>query len=202
MATQPLIFLLIIFAYLCGSIPIGVIVGKALGFDPRMVGSGNIGMTNVARASGKTPAAITFLGDALKGLIPVLVARLVLGPVPPLLFWVAMAAFIGAIASIFLGFRGGRGVATSVGIWLGLAPIPILIALGVFVVVLAVSRVVSLASIGAAVSLPPAAAASHAPRPYILLAILMAGLVLFRHWENIRRLVSGDEPRLGERRRA
>jgi glycerol-3-phosphate acyltransferase PlsY len=188
-------------AYLCGSIPVGVIVGRMRGFDPRTTGSGNVGTTNVARAGGAVPAAITFAGDLAKGLVPVLLARAILGAQPSALAIVGFGAFIGAIASVFLRFSGGRGVATSLGVWLGLAPLVIVIAAAVFIAVLAASRIVSLASLAAAVSLPPTAAAVSVPRFYILLAILMSALVILRHQENIVRLLAGEERRLGESRK-
>jgi glycerol-3-phosphate acyltransferase PlsY len=140
---------------------------------------------------------VTFIGDFVKGLIPIMVARTLLGPSPAALAEVGFAAFIGAIASIFLFFTGGRGVATSLGVWTGLAPVPILIVAAIFALVLALSRIVSLASLAAAVLLPPMVAATHCPRPYILLAILMAALVVFRHRENIGRLLSGEEQKIG-----
>jgi glycerol-3-phosphate acyltransferase PlsY len=177
---------------------VGVIVGRLRGFDPRAVGSGNVGMTNVARAGGRSAAAITFAGDFLKGLIPVVAARAVPGMVPPFLALVGLAAFVGSIGSIFLGFHGGRGVSTSVGVWIGLAPAPIGIPILVFVIMLAVARMVSLASLCAAIALPPAAAAFACPRPYLLLAIVMSAMVMLRHKENIRRLIRGEEPRIGE----
>jgi glycerol-3-phosphate acyltransferase PlsY len=157
-------------------------------------------MTNVARAGGGAAAGLTFVGDLAKGLVPVLIARAVLGTVPPELALVGFAAFVGAIASIFLRFEGGRGVAASVGVWLGLAPTPILVALLVFAILVASTRVVSLASIAAAIALPPAVAATGSPRHYILLAILMSALVIFRHQENIKRLMNGEEPRIGGKR--
>jgi glycerol-3-phosphate acyltransferase PlsY len=177
-----------------------VIVGRLSGFDPRAVGSGNIGMTNVARVGGRVPAAITFAGDLLKGLLPVMLARHFVAGAAPVLALVGLAAFAGSIASIFLGFGGGRGVSTSVGIWLALAPAPMGVAMAVFVVMLAVVRIVSLASICAAIALPPAAAIFGCPRAYVLLAIVMAGLVLLRHRENLRRLAAGEEPRIGNRK--
>jgi len=183
--------------YLIGSIPVGVMVGRAFGFDPRAVGSGNVGMTNVARAGGGSAAAITFVGDLLKGLIPVVIARaagLAAGGVA----MVAFAAFLGSIASIFLKFTGGRGVATSFGIWIVLAPIPVTVAAIVFLVALAASRIASLASISAAIVIVPAIAVASRPRPYILLAIGISALVLLRHRENINRLIAGEEPRIGE----
>jgi len=185
--------------YLIGSIPVGVLVGRAFGFDPRAVGSGNVGMTNVARAGGKVPAVITFAGDILKGLIPVVLARFA-GLLPAELATLGFAAFLGSIASIFLRFTGGRGVATSLGIWIVLAPIPVAIAGTVFVALIAVSRIVSLASMGAAVALVPATAALGCPRPYVILAIAISGLVLWRHRANIARLIAGEEPQIGDRK--
>ncbi len=178
-----------------------MIVGKLRGFDPRAVGSGNVGMTNVARAGGKRAAAITFIGDVLKGMIPVALARWMVGPIPTTLASVGFAAFVGAIASVFLGFRGGRGVATSVGVWLMIAPFPLLIALAFFALILTAFRIMSLASLGAAMVLPAANAMMHSPRPYVLLAIAISALVIFRHTENIGRLIRGEEPRLGEKRK-
>jgi acyl phosphate:glycerol-3-phosphate acyltransferase len=190
---------LFIAAYLFGSIPVGVLVGRAFGFDPRAVGSGNIGMTNVARAGGRGAGAITFAGDLLKGLIPVGFARIA-GLPPAVCAVVGLGAFIGAISSIFLRFAGGKGVSAALGIWLGLSPWPVLIALGVFAIVFALARVVSLASICAAIILPPAAAILGLPRPYVGLAIVMTALVLLRHRENIARLVRGEEPAVGRGR--
>jgi glycerol-3-phosphate acyltransferase PlsY len=192
------IALLFIAAYLFGSIPVGVLVGRAFGFDPRAVGSGNIGMTNVARAGGKGAGAITFGGDLVKGLLPVVFARIA-GLPPAAVAIVGLGAFIGAISSVFLRFAGGKGVSASLGIWLGIAPLPILVALVVFAGVFALSRIVSLASICAAVVLPPAAAVLGLPRPYVGLAIVMTALVLLRHRENIARLIRGEEPAVGGR---
>jgi glycerol-3-phosphate acyltransferase PlsY len=192
------IALLFIAAYLFGSIPVGVLVGRAFGFDPRAVGSGNIGMTNVARAGGKGAGAITFAGDLVKGLFPVVFGRIA-GLPPAAVAMVGLGAFIGAISSIFLRFAGGKGVSASLGIWLGIAPLPILVALVVFAGVFAFSRIVSLASICAAVVLPPAAAVLGLPRPYVGLAIVMTALVLLRHRENIARLIRGEEPAVGGR---
>ena len=150
--------LLILGAYLIGSIPTGVIVGRMRGFDPRAVGCGNIGTSNVARAGGASAAVMTLgwrraqrrdSGDRraspwLSG------RRRSRGPRSP--------RFIGSIWSVFLGFRGGKGVACALGIWLAISPTVILIALAVFAVVFAISRIMSLASMGAAIALPPTVA--------------------------------------------
>jgi acyl phosphate:glycerol-3-phosphate acyltransferase len=192
---------LFIGSYLFGSIPVGVIVGRAFGFDPRKVGSGNIGMTNVSRAGGKGAGTVTFVGDLLKGFIPAFAAR-ISGLPPQLVALVGLAAFLGAISSVFLGFQGGKGVSAAFGIWLAIAPIPILIALGVFIALFAAFRIVSLSSIGAAIALVPSAAAAGVPRPYLGLAILMTAMVLLRHHENIARLIKGTEPSVGDKRAA
>lgn len=195
MATLASIFVLFV-AYLIGSIPVGVLVGKVLGFDPRMVGSGNIGMTNVSRAGGKGAAALTFAGDVLKGLIPILIGN-ALNVSEGGLSLIALATLIGAIYSIFLGFSGGRGVAAALGIWLGLAPTSVApILLLIFLVVLAISRIVSLASISAALALPIVVALSSNEQ-YFLMSLVMAALVVWRHRENIGRLAAGNEPAIG-----
>jgi acyl phosphate:glycerol-3-phosphate acyltransferase len=191
--------LLILAAYLIGSIPTGVIVGRLRGFDPRAVGSGNIGASNVVRAGGIGAAAMTLVGDALKGAIPVIVARAAGFP-PSTIAWVGLAAFIGAICSVFLGFSGGKGIACALGIWLAISPMAILIALTAFAVALAISRIMSLASMSAAIVLPPAVAILGLPRHYLLLAILMTALALFRHRENIQRLSRGEEPKFQPKR--
>lgn len=193
--------LLILGAYLVGSIPTGVIVGRIRGFDPRAVGSGNIGTSNVARAGGMSAAAMTFLGDVLKGAIPVLVARAA-GVPDSTIAWTGLAAFVGAICSVFLFFQGGKGVAAALGVWLAISPTVIVVALVVFAVVFAISRIMSVASMGAAIALPPVVAALGLPSPYLLLAIVMTALVLFRHRENILRLSRGEEPRFQPKRNA
>jgi glycerol-3-phosphate acyltransferase PlsY len=191
--------LLIIGAYLIGSIPTGVIVGRIRGFDPRAVGSGNIGTSNVARAGGASAAIMTFVGDVLKGAIPVIVARAA-GVPAATIAWTGLAAFVGAICSVFLFLQGGKGVAAALGVWLAISPTVIIFALVVFAVVFAISRIMSLASMGAAIALPPTVAALGLPHQYLLLAILMTALILFRHRENIQRLSRGEEPRFQPKR--
>ncbi|HEV3110622.1 MAG TPA: glycerol-3-phosphate 1-O-acyltransferase PlsY [Candidatus Binataceae bacterium] len=183
-------------AYLIGSIPVGVLVGKAFGFDPRAVGSHNIGMTNVGRAGGRAAAALTLVGDVLKGLVPILMGQ-ALHVCQGGLALIALATLVGAVYSIFLGFSGGRGVAAAFGIWLGLAPTSVaMVLLAVFVVVLALSRIVSLGSVSAALVLPIAVALCSQEQ-YFLMSLAMTALVLWRHRENIERLAAGREPAVG-----
>lgn len=196
MLTLASIFVLLL-AYLIGSIPVGVLVGKLFGFDPRAVGSGNIGMTNVGRAGGKGAAALTFAGDVLKGLVPILIGN-ALNVSPGGLALIAVATLVGAIYSVFLGFSGGRGVAAALGIWLGLAPTSVApILLVIFLVVLVLSRIVSAASVSAALALPIVVALSSNEQ-YFLMSLVMAALVVWRHRENIGRLAAGNEPALGK----
>jgi acyl phosphate:glycerol-3-phosphate acyltransferase len=192
--------LTMIAAYLIGSIPFGVIVGRLRGFDPRAVGSGNIGMTNVARAGGASAAALTFVGDVLKGAVPVAAGR-ALGFLPSELAWIALAAFVGSICSIFLRLSGGKGISAALGVWVMLSPFALLFAVVAFAIVLASFRIISLASIVAALVIPIAVAAVGGPRPYLVLALAVSALVLLRHFENIQRLLRGVEPRFGERGR-
>jgi acyl phosphate:glycerol-3-phosphate acyltransferase len=192
--------LMMIAAYLIGSIPFGVLVGRLRGFDPRTVGSGNVGMTNVARAGGSSAAVLTFAGDVLKSAVPVAAARAV-GFLPPELAWIALAAFVGSIFSIFLRLRGGKGVSAALGVWAMLSPFALLFAMVAFAVVLASFRIMSLASIVAALVIPIAVAAVGGPRPYLVLALTISALVLVRHSENIQRLLRGAEPRFGDHKR-
>jgi acyl phosphate:glycerol-3-phosphate acyltransferase len=192
--------LMMMAAYLIGSIPFGVIVGRLRGFDPRAVGSGNIGMTNVARAGGASAAALTFVGDVLKGAVPVAAGR-ALGFLPSELAWIALAAFVGSICSIFLRLSGGKGISAALGVWVMLSPFALLFAVVAFAIVLASFRIISLASIVAALVIPIAVAAVGGPRPYLVLALAVSALVLLRHFENIQRLLRGVEPRFGERGR-
>ncbi len=184
--------LVIILAYLCGSIPTGVLIGKRLGIDVRKVGSGNIGATNVARSAGKKAGILTLLGDAAKGLIPVLIVRaLDLGDT--LLACVAVVAFLGHLYSPFLGFSGGKGVATGLGVFLGLAPQAILLSLIFFLLVFAASRIVSLASLAAAGATPILLHVCAYPPSHVLAGFIIAGFIIVRHRENINRLRKGQE---------
>jgi glycerol-3-phosphate acyltransferase PlsY len=188
--------LLVIFAYLLGSIPTGLVLATALaGIDPRQDGSRNIGATNVMRTAGKTLGVFTLIGDVLKGVIPVCLALyLELSQ-----WWVAgigLAAFLGHCFPIYIGFRGGKGVATSLGVYLPLTPLALLVNLFVFASALGVSRMVSVGSITAAIAMPLLILLGNYPLAYLILSICVGAIIIFRHRENIKRLMKGKENKL------
>lgn len=228
---------LVLGAYLLGSIPFGVLLGRAKGVDIRSAGSGNIGATNVARLLGRRLGILCFALDAAKGAVPVLLAGAVIGalgtPVdalpegrlgPPQLWtWllVAAAALTGHMCSPWLGFRGGKGVATGFGAMVAMWPamtVAALLALGTWIVVVVATRIVSLASIIASLVLPLVVAAAvvlaataagggtalDAARqrlPLLVITVALAAFVVYRHRANIARLRAGTEPRIGAGRR-
>ncbi|MEB2283447.1 MAG: acyl-phosphate glycerol 3-phosphate acyltransferase [Polyangiaceae bacterium UTPRO1] len=186
-------------AYLSGSVPTGVWLARRQGVDPRDIGSGNIGATNVARAAGTATGALTLVGDTLKGLGPILLATY-LGIGEGGCALVALAAFTGHIFPCFLGFQGGKGVAIALGVLLGLAPLAMAIVVPIFLLTVAVSRYVSLGSILTAAMTPIVLAALAYPATTIVVAAVMGTGIAYRHRDNIRRLRFGTEARLGGRR--
>jgi acyl phosphate:glycerol-3-phosphate acyltransferase len=191
--------LLIAVGYGLGSIPMGLLITRwQKGIDIRQHGSGNVGMTNVFRAVGKGPAALTLLGDLAKGLIPVLIARAWLTS-PWAIGLVALAAVVGHLYPLFAGFHGGKGVATTLGVFIPLLPGPLLVAFVVWTACVVFRRQVSLGSLVAAASLPIAALLWGSPVAYTICALLAAALVWYRHGENIERLLAGTEPTIGQR---
>lgn len=187
-------------AYLIGAIPIGFLVARAAGAtDIRRSGSGTIGATNVLRTLGTGPAVLTLVGDIVKGYVAVRAATI--GPE----VWAAAGGTVAAIAGncwpVFLRFRGGKGVATGLGAFLALIPWAVGPAALLWIAVTAVSRYVSLASVVACLSLPVAAWVFGYPPYTVGAAVLAALIIVWRHRENIARLVSGTEHRLGERTR-
>jgi acyl phosphate:glycerol-3-phosphate acyltransferase len=220
MAAAPWLLVLIPLAYLAGSIPFGLLVGLSRGVDPRKAGSGNIGATNVGRLLGGKYFALVFALDVLKGLIPTAAAGAILNRArsgspqwTDLLLWLAVgsAAILGHTFSVFLGFRGGKGVATSSGVALGIFPfytIPGLIAMAVWGMIFKVTGYVSLASIIAAILFPLAYLAVGSAMkwplfsdqlPLLIFASLIAVLIVLRHRTNIVRLRAGTENRFARR---
>ncbi len=190
-------------AYLIGSLSFAVIVSRAMGLsDPRSYGSGNPGATNVLRSGNKAAAVLTLLLDALKGYLPVL-AVLVWGPRFGLgettAAFVGLAAFIGHVWPLFFGFQGGKGVATAAGVLMAVNPLLGLATLLSFAIVTAFSRYVSLASVVAAVFAPFYQALIWGLEPSIIALAAMSLLLVWRHEDNIRKLLAGTEGKLGEK---
>ena len=179
-------------AYLIGSIPTGLLLGKAYGIDVRKEGSGNIGATNLYRTVGRKVGIITLIGDCLKGLLPVVIVTFSSLP-PELAAWVGLAAFCGHVFSVFLKFRGGKGVATALGVFLALAPLAVALAMALFAVMMYLWRYVSLGSISAAAVMPLAVYFLGGSRTVIIVTLLISLIVILRHHENIGRLLSGSE---------
>ena len=197
------VFLGAVVAYLVGAIPIGLLIARAFGIgDIRRHGSGNIGMTNVLRTAGKTPAILTLVGDVVKGAAAVAIGGAVAGsdPLGPAVS--AVAAVAGNCWSVFLGFRGGKGVATGLGAMLWLVPLAVLPSAVVFAAVVATTRYVSLGSLLGAVGVPIVALVLGYPRAAVLAAGVVALIIVGRHHQNIARLRNGTESRIGQREKA
>ena len=207
--------ILLLGAYLLGSMPPGYWAGRWLkGIDIREHGSGSTGATNVLRTVGKAPALVVLLVDILKGAVAIAAvhwfytfahAQALMPPTiePPLwLAWMVtlagMAALLGHSKSLFLGFTGGKSVATSLGVLLAMNWLVGLGTLAVFALVLAVSRIVSLSSIAGAIAVSGLMLLTHQPLPYMLFGLLGGLYVILRHRANIQRLLAGNEPRLGQ----
>jgi glycerol-3-phosphate acyltransferase PlsY len=192
--------LLVLAAYLSGSVPIGVLVAQVSGgTDPRSIGSGRTGGTNALRALGRKWAAVVVTGDLAKGALPVLLARLVTGGDPVAEVACAFAAVVGSSRSIFLGFGGGRGVGAGVGTMLIIQPLAVIIAAPVFFLTILVTRYVSLGSIlGSAAMFPAmlliwAVASGAVPPAYLVWAAVGPALIWLAHADNIQRLIQGTE---------
>ncbi len=186
---------LVVFAYLIGSIPVGVVLGKMKGVDPRKTGSGNIGATNVMRAGGKVLGIVTLLADTAKGFIPVAVAG-ALGAGELVISSVGLAVFLGHVFPVFLRFRGGKGVATALGVYIAVRPSVILAAFIIFVIVFMIWRYVSLASIIGAVIVPIGLYIVKAPCTFVVMAGIIGLIAIIRHKDNISRLIKGTENKL------
>jgi acyl phosphate:glycerol-3-phosphate acyltransferase len=186
-------------AFLLGAIPFSHMIARWRGVDLRTVGSGNVGATNLARALGYGLGTVGLFLDAAKGTVAVLLPRAVLGSAAPSTTeaLAATLAVLGHSFSPFLRFKGGKGVATGAGAFAVIAPQATLAAVGVFGVIVVLTRIVGLASIAAALALPMAALLFRADRAITIAAALVALLVIARHRANIERLVNGTEGRLG-----
>ncbi len=189
-------------AYLVGSIPTGYLVGKRRGVDVRQQGSGNIGATNVARTLGRRLGVLVLVLDALKGAVPVALWRIaelesrvpVDGSLAPYLFTAfALAPILGHCFPVWLRFRGGKGVATALGVFLVTDPLVTLVGLGVFALLYAATRIVSIGSMLAATSIAVTAAVIGRPGPVVAVAAGGAVIIIVKHHQNIRRLLGKRE---------
>lgn len=191
-----------IVSYLLGSIPTGYLVAKAKGVDIRSVGSGNIGATNVFRILGKTAGVTVLLVDAIKGFVA---CRYIgFGPDAPSEVHHIVAglfAILGHNYTCWLRFKGGKGIATSGGVLLALVPAGFAVALAAFLIVLALSRYVSLSSICAAIVLPIGVWLAGGSRRMIILAVFIGAMAVYKHRANIRRLLAGTESRIGQKKK-
>ncbi|NJK49834.1 glycerol-3-phosphate 1-O-acyltransferase PlsY [Candidatus Gracilibacteria bacterium] len=202
--------IIVIAAYLLGSIPTGYLAGKYFkGIDIREYGSGSTGATNVLRTLGKGIAIAVLLIDLLKGAIAVALVNLIytvssteivsISWQPWLIIAAGLAALLGHSKSIFLNFTGGKSVATSLGVLLVMNPLVALGTLGSFLIVLALSRIVSLSSISGAIAVNLLMIFLKQPVPYILFAALAGIYVIVRHRSNISRILAGTEPKIGQK---
>ena len=184
-------------AYLLGAVPFGLLVARIMGAgDIRQQGSGNIGATNVLRTAGRLAGAIALLLDMLKGLLPVLLARLWLGSDTPLTAGIALAVFLGHLYPVYLGFKGGKGVATALGIYLAWTPEMGLYALLIWIVVFLLGRISSLAALLTFLLLPILLFFQES-RAAMATSLLILPWIFWRHRANIQRLALGTEPRIG-----
>lgn len=187
----------IVLAYLLGSIPFGLLLTRMAGAgDIRTIGSGNIGATNVLRTGNKKLAAATLLADVLKGVLAVMIAREI---APEAAACAALAAFLGHLFPVWLKFKGGKGVATALGVFLGLAPQVALAALLVWLMAAYLLRISSASALIAVASAPMWVKVFGQPQN-LWLACLIAALVFFTHRANILRLIHGTEPQIGQKK--
>lgn len=187
-----MIILLSLAAVMIGSIPTGLLIAKAKGIDIRSAGSGNIGATNVMRTVGKSSALWTLIGDMAKGIIPVVIGRLLNIPQNELAV-VGMSAILGHNFSIFLKFRGGKGVATSLGVLLAYSPYVGLCTAAVWLVVMKWSKTSSLSALSAFAALPVIFFILDNTNLNMIFSLLITLLIFIRHTDNIRRLIKGEE---------
>ena len=203
---SPFSFLAIFAAYLVGSLSFAVIVSRTMRLDdPRTYGSGNPGATNVLRSGNRTAAVLTLCLDALKGFVPVFLAAAFGGPLgfgEGTVAAVGLAAFVGHLWPVFFGFRGGKGVATAAGVLLGLNPWLGLATLATWLIIAAFFRYSSLAALVSALFAPFYELLIWGPGPAVLATGVMALLLFWRHWGNIRKLLAGTESRLGAKKPA
>ena len=192
MNTLLFIFILIVI-YLIAAVPTGIVLARVMGYeDVRDKGSGNIGATNVYRVAGKLPGVLTLVGDILKGFLPLLACKTWLTPTPTQLGIACAVAIVGHCYPVYLKFRGGKGIATALGIFLVISPAAVLGAAIVFGVAIAITRFISLGSVLAAMATPLLVLMLNEPQPIFLATLFIAALIVWRHRSNIKRLLDGS----------
>jgi glycerol-3-phosphate acyltransferase PlsY len=189
--------IIIVISYLIGSIPFGIVISRSKGIDLRKVGSGNIGATNVLRAVGKKEAILTLIGDILKGTFGVLLAKS-LSQSETVVVLSAIAAVAGHDFSIFLRFKGGKGVATSIGVLIGYTPVVALVTINVWILVVFFYRYSSLGALVSFTFVPIFMLLVRKGLEGIILSVVLTILIYFKHKENIKRLLEGREPKIGQ----
>ena len=195
MNTLLFIFILIVI-YLIAAVPTGIVLARVMGYeDVRGKGSGNIGATNVYRVAGKLAGVLTLAGDILKGFLPLLACKILLAPTSAQLGIACAMAIVGHCYPVYLKFRGGKGIATALGIFLVMSPIAVLGAAIVFGITVAATRFISLGSVLAAMSAPLLVLMLNQPQPIFLATLFIAALIVWRHRSNIKRLMDGSEDR-------
>lgn len=188
----------ILFGYALGSVPFAFLLARRAGIDVRIAGSGNVGATNVLRTTGTPLGVVVMALDIAKGAAAVLLTYLAAGTIASMAA-AGAAAIVGHVYPVWLRFHGGKGVAVAAGAFAVLAPVAAAIAAAVFLATVWTTRLVSLGSVAATVTLPSAAWLAGAPRAVVIAAVCGAALILFRHRANLRRIVHGTERRVGER---
>jgi acyl phosphate:glycerol-3-phosphate acyltransferase len=188
----------VLVGYLAGSVPFAYLLARRAGIDVRRAGSGNVGAANVLRTTGTWRGVIVMALDVAKGMAAIVVAQQAAGP-GPVVAATGAAAVVGHIYPVWLRFQGGKGVAVAAGVFGMLAPLATAVAAVVFLATVWVTRYISLGSIAASLVLPPSAWLAGAPDAVVLAASATAGLILFRHRANLRRLASGTERKMGAR---
>ena len=193
------IVLLVAAAYFLGSIPFGYLIAKIWNIDVRRRGSGNIGATNVFRTVGTIPGLIVFILDLLKGTLAIYLSQQIITD-PRWIILTGLAVILGHMFPIFLKFKGGRGAATGLGVLLGIAPDVFLGAIIIALLLVAITRYVSITSMLTSVLVPVALFMMERPYPYILFTASISALIILRHIPNIKRLINKTEPKFGEKK--
>ncbi|UCH80235.1 MAG: glycerol-3-phosphate 1-O-acyltransferase PlsY [Nitrospiraceae bacterium] len=207
MNTVLFLYLLVPVAFLIGSIPFGLIFSRGSGVDLRSTGSRNIGATNVLRSVGKVPAILTLLSDGLKGAVPVIICKFILSAggsdMSVAELWmsiVGLAAVLGHMFSVFLGFKGGKGVATGIGVVAAYSPVVSLLLIGIWITVAIMTKYSSLAAIVSVALLPLIYLMQGGSFIKISFGIILAALIIVKHKTNINNLLSGRESKIGNKK--